>query len=85
MNTFEKRLRDLADKLGGNRSHCRDCQGEQRVIVIREDPDGGAPRVSGERCESCGSPDATFIWVVHHKAEAPVPGQPIKPRYAWDL
>ena len=84
MNTFEKRLRDLTDKLG-DRPYCQDCQGEQRVIVIWEGDDGEPTRVNGERCASCGSPDAMFIRVVHHEADAPVPGQPIKPRYAWDL
>jgi hypothetical protein len=84
MSAFEKRLRALADKLGGDRPYCRDCQGEQRIIVITEDPDGGAPTVNGERCAVCGSPDALVIMVTHHKAEPPVPGEPIKPRYAWE-
>ena len=84
MSALEKRLRDLTARLGGDHPYCPDCGGEERIIVIWEGGDDGPTTVTGERCESCGSPNATFIRVVHTEAKAPVPGQPIKPRYLWD-
>jgi hypothetical protein len=84
VNAFEKRLSDLAGKLGGSRPYCRDCQNEKRYIVIAEDPDGGAPAVNGEHCPSCGSPDAMVIRIVYDDVQPPQPNQPLKPRYAWD-
>ena len=85
MGSLKKRIEDITSKLGGDGPYCRDCGGEERVIVVwRGDEDGEPTRVTGERCESCGSPDALVIMVTHHKAEPPVPGEPIKPRYAWE-
>jgi hypothetical protein len=84
VNAFEKRLSDLAGKLGGSRPYCRDCQNEKRYIVIAEDPDGGAPTVNGERCPTCGSPDAMVIRIVYDDVQPPRPNQSLKPRYLWE-
>ena len=86
MGSLEKRLSDLAAKLGGYAAYCPVCKGEKRFIVIADSiVSGGEPTTTGERCEACGSPDATVIRVVYDE-RPPLDrrAMPRSPRYAWD-
>jgi hypothetical protein len=85
MANLEKRIADLANKLGGHRPYCLTCQNERRFIVIAEDDDDGEPRVTGERCPSCGSPDAVVIRIVPDDVQPIRPATlPRAPRIRWE-
>ena len=85
MNAFEKRIQALAKRVGNYRPYCPDCRNEQRMIVIADPLDeGDEPTVSGERCPTCGSPDAFVVHLIYEDVRPSQPGQPLTPRYAWD-
>ena len=71
MASIEQRLQQLAEMLGNKRPLCPICRNAPTNIIIYDDLDGGEPHVTGQRCPTCGSPDAHLIHV-HYENETPV-------------
>jgi hypothetical protein len=78
MTSFERRLSRLAAALGGYRPLCPDCGNAPVNIIIDEDLEDETERVTGERCKTCGSPDALVIRLVYDDEPPGNPGAGLK-------